>query len=450
MSIADDKISAVGKPRQNESVSVAPAVGRPRIFFGWWIVAAGCTLWMFNSVYIFTFGMFLDIFSDKYGWSMASLSAAYSIGAVSRAILGPAMGYLVDRFGPRRNILVGVILTGISFLLVQFITSISMFYLIFGFLLSVSSAPIFSGGSAAVTNWFQRRRAFAISLLTTAWVGGGAIIAPSAAWLINNYGWQFTATMIGVIYLATGIPLSLVMRHKPEPYGYLPDGDPPELETPSAIAQGNAETDVLNQISGDFTPRQALKTRAFWMLALSGMGFAMATSAVTAHQIPMLTHRGFDTQTAANALGLMALFSALGRPIMGYLGDRYNKRLFLAAFVAITAAGVFVLGFAHSMNQVYLYAFLYGVGFAVLPLNIAIVADYFGRRFFATIQQTILALGTVGFAIGPFFVGLYFDSTQEYKGAFIIIAAACLAASLLYLFNRKPALVIEQRTTQRV
>ena len=431
---------------------MAAVAGRPRIFFGWWIVASGCILWMYGAAYIFTFGMFLDIFSDKYGWSMATLSAAYSVGAVSRALLGPMTGYLVDRFGPRRIMVVGVIVTGISFLLIQFITSIWMFYLIFGFLLSVSSGPVMAGGSAAVANWFQRRRAFAISLLTTAWVGGGAIIAPSAAWMINNYGWQFTASIVGVLYLTTGVPLSLVMRHRPEPYGYLPDGDAPSPQPGPALAPVGGGPEAPNQTSPgtDFTLRQAIKTRAFWMLALSGVGFSMSNSAVTAHQIPMLTHRGFNTQTAANALGLMALFSALGRPIMGYLGDRYNKRLLLAAFMAIMTAGIFVLGSAQTMGSVYVYTFLYGVGFAVFPLTLAIVADYFGRRFFATIQQTILALGTAGFAIGPFFVGSYFDATQGYQGAFTIVAAASLAASLLYLLNRKPALVSKQPTAQRV
>ena len=418
---------------------MARAISRPRIFYGWWIVAAACTLWLYSAAYMFTFGIFIDIFSEEFGWSVTSLSVAFSIGAVSRAILGPLIGYLTDRLGPRKIMAVGVIFTGGSFLLVQFIDSICMFYLVFGLLLSTSSGAIATGGSAAVANWFQRRRAFAISLLTTAWVGGGAIIAPSSAWLINSYGWQFTANLFGLIYLTTGVPLSLVIRHKPEPYGYLPDGDPPKPEQSSdtVLGQGKQETAVRASPEADLTPRQALKTRAFWMLAMAGLGLNITQSSVTAHQIPMLTHRGFNSQTAANALGLMALFSAIGRPIMGYLGDRYNKRILLAVFVSMMAAGVLVLSFAQGMNMVYLYALIYGVGFAAFPLTIALIADYFGRSYFATIQQTLMALSTVGFASGPLFVGIYFDATQEYRGAFIMIAAICVVAALLYLFSRK-------------
>lgn len=417
-------------------------LSKPRVFYGWWIVVASCILWLYSSAYVFTFGMFLDVFADEYGWGMATLSGAYSTGAVCRAILGPLIGYLVDTFGPRMIVLTGVVVAGSSFLLVQYITSIWMFYLIFGFLLSMSSGPIFIGCLASVTNWFERRRSFAISLLTTAWVGGGAIIAPTAAWLIHQYGWQLTANVIGVMYLATGIPLSFIIRHKPKPYGYLPDGDSLTSQPGLQLIPDEGLSESPNQTipKTDFNLRQAIKTKAFWMLGLAGVGFSMSVSAVTAHQIPLLTHRGFNIQSAANALGLMALFSALGRPVMGYLGDHYNKRFLLTALIAMMAAGILALGFGQATSSIYLYAVLYGVGFAVFPLTIAIVADYFGQRFFATIQQTILAMGTIGFAAGPFFVGLYFDATQTYEGAFVILAIACLVTSLLYLFNRKPIL----------
>ena len=431
------------KPRANGSIPLTTAVKGPRIFYGWWVLAAGCTLWMYAAAYMFIFGIFMDVFSKEYGWSVGVLSPAFSVGAVSRGVLGPPVGYLVDRLGPRGIMLVSVVLTGVSFMLVRFIDSIGMFYLIFGFLLAVSAVPINSGASAAVTQWFHRRRAFALSLLTTAWMGGGAIIAPSAAWLVNQYGWQSASTAFGLMFLATGIPLSLVMRHKPEPYGYLPDGDPPEQEPLSEMAPGEAKSQPSIQTGqtgpgADFTLRQAIKTRAFWMLTMAGVGYSMAFSSVFAHQIPMLTHRGFDSQTAANALGLMALLSALGRPAMGYLGDRYSKQLLLAGFITVMAVGILVLSFAQSMGTVYLYGLLYGVGFAVYPLAIAIVADYFGRRFFATIQQTIFGLATVGFVLGPIFVGLYFDATQGYGGAFIILAVVCFGAALLFLFSPRP------------
>ncbi|MDO8750707.1 MAG: MFS transporter, partial [Dehalococcoidia bacterium] len=394
------------------------------------------------------FGIFINAFSKEYGWGMGALSAAFSVGAIGGGVLGPLVGYLVDRFGPRLVMMIAVVLTGVAFLLVRFVNSLGLFYLLFGFLLPVATGPVFIGGSAAVANWFHRRRAFALSILTTAWVAGGAVIAPSSAWLVNHLGWQQTATIFGLVYLVTALPLCLVIRHMPEPYGYLPDGDLPNPESPSNPGQVGREAGGAGQAdqAADFTLAQAVKTRAFWMLALAGIGLSMTNSSVTAHQVPLLTHRGFTPQTAANALGLMALFSAVGRPFMGYLGDRYDKRLLLGGFLAMMAAGILVLGLAQSMGQVYLYALLYGVGFAVFPVTMAMVADYFGRRFFATIQQTIQAIGVLGFASGPFLVGRLFDATNEYRVAFMGVSAVCLVTAILYLFSRKPG---QQRLPQQ-
>ncbi len=410
-------------------------------------MAAVSVLWAYGAAYPFTFGIFLNSFSKEYHWSMGALSAAFSLGAIGMGVVGPLVGYLVDRFGPRMVMMAAVVLMGIAFLLVRFISSLLLFYLLFGFLLPVAAGPGFRGGSAAAANWFQRRRAFALSLLTTAWVAGGAVIAPSSAWLVNHYGWQQTATIFGLVYLVTGLPLCLVIRHKPEPYGYLPDGALPDPKPTSATGQVSREAAVATQADHpfDFTLSQAVKTKAFWMLALAGIGLSVTNSSVTAHQIPLMTHRGFTPQTAANALGLMALFSAVGRPILGHLGDRYSKRLLLGLFLTMMAVGTLVLSLAQGIGMVYLYTVLFGVGFAVFPLTMAMVADYFGRSSFATIQQTIQAVGTVGFASGPFLVGRFFDATNEYRGAFIAISVACLGASLLYVLSRNPRRQLTQQ-----
>ncbi len=395
---------------------------------------------MYGAIYPFTFGIFINAFSKEYGWSMGVLSAAFSVGAIGQAVVGPVQGYLVDRFGPRLLMMVGVIIMGTAFLLVRFIDSLVMFYLIFGLLIAVSGGPVFTGGSTAVANWFFRRRGFALSILTSAWVAGGAIAAPAGAWMVSHLGWQTAATIFGAVYLLTGLPLCLIMRHKPEPYGYLPDGDTPESKPTHAVSQNSASA-ATNGQSGeaDFTLPQAIRTKTFWMLALAGAGFSMSNSAVMTHQIPLLTHRGFDPQSAANALGLMAFFSAIGRPILGYVGDRLNKPVLLGSFLIIMTAGILVLGFAQSMTAVYLYTVLYGVGFAVFPVTMAVVAECFGRRFFGTIQQSIQAVSTAGFALGPLFVGWYFDATQEYRGSLLVIALVCFGAALLYFFSRKPA-----------
>ncbi len=257
-------------------------------------------------------------------------------------------------------------------------------------------------------------------------------MVPFLAWLIPELGWRTAAIFVGVTVWLIGLPLSLLVRHKPEPYGYLPDGDPdPTLNLASSkpVAPASAVS---------FTLGQALRSRALWFLALSFTARTLALSAIVVHQVALLIDRGFDPQAAANLLGLTAFMGVPGRLIFGYLGDRYNKRYLLTVAYFIMAGGLFLLISATSEIQVVLYAICFGLAAGIVPLTMAIQAEYFGLQAFAAINGTVGAITAIGTVGGPVFAGWIFDVTKSYEIAITFIAIVSLVGALCAFIASPP------------
>ena len=207
----------------------APPPRRPggRIFFGWYIVAAGFLLTaVLGGLMFHAFGQYVVVFENEFGWSRTSLSIAFSIQMVEAGLLGPAQGWALDKFGPRRIMLVGIIIFGVGFLLLSQISTLTGFYIAFIVIaLGMSMGP-FLGVIVAVVNWFNRRRAMAVAITTSGFAVGG-FLQPGIAWSLEHLGWRETAIASGLIVIAVGLPLAGLMRHRPGQYGYRADGDPP-------------------------------------------------------------------------------------------------------------------------------------------------------------------------------------------------------------------------------
>lgn len=246
----------------------------------------------------------------------------------------------------------------------------------------------------------------------------------------------------GVVMLAVGVPLGFVIRHRPEPYGYLPDGKTQDVFPQSESASGkppatDALTTDLPEQTG-LSPRQAIMTRAFWLLIIFAILTGFAQSAINVHEMPYLTSVGISRATAGWAiLGITGL-SLIGRLGFGRMGDRYDKRYLLAIGAALQFFGVLIFAGISSPWMLIPFLLLYGPGYASqIPIWPAIRADYFGLKHYATIGG-LQALGwTFCGILAPVLAGWVFDVWGTYRPIWLVYAATT-AVAIPFILLIKP------------
>ena len=388
---------------------------------------------MQGGLYAYGFPAFFVPLAATLGTSRGALSLAFSFTRLESSLLGPIEGYMIDRFGPRGIMYVGFALLGLSFILFSFVNSLLGFYLVFPIIALGASLSGFLPVITAVNNWFSRRRGLATGICS-AGVNVGGVLVAMVAFSISIYGWRTTAVLIGLAIWLLGLPLTAMMRHKPQPYGYLPDGDDPDAP-PGSYADGGPDAEE----TPDFTPMQALKTPAFWFIA-SAHGFSLfIVGSVSIHQIPLLVDAGISFETAASILAFMTLVAMVGRVAGGWLGDVLGRKLILVVCFLLMSAGVIVLATAQTVPQAMLFAVLYGLGYgARAPILIAIRAEFFGPRNFATIMGLSQPVMVIGSFFGPIAAGFAYDAQGSYQMVFFVISAINLIGAALVFFIKKP------------
>jgi sugar phosphate permease len=409
-------------------------VPRDRIFYGWWIVAAGFGLeGLIGALMFHAYGSYAVLLREEFGWSKTTLSAAFALARTESGILGPVQGWLTDRFGPRVLVRVGMLIFGIGFILFSRIQGPVGFFLTFFLMALGSSLGGYLPVGVAVVAWFRRRRALALSLSASGMAIGG-LITPFVILLASRVGWRWTAFASGLLIIAVGVPLAQVMRRRPEPYGLTVDGDPPER------GLGATASPAMRQ--PDFTPRQALATRAFWYISLGHAAALLVVSAVMVHMIIHVTERlGYSLPRAGSVVALMTVMQAIGQLTGGWLGDRFSKRRIAAGCMLAHAAALLILAVASAFWMVVAFALIHGTAWGMRgPLMGAIRADYFGSAAFGTItgiSSMVLMIGMMG---GPLVAGVLADHTGSYVPGFAVLAALSALGSVCFLRARRPRL----------
>ena len=408
-------------------------VKKPKdIFYGWWVIAASAVICAAGAgFYFYGFSTFFLPISADLGLKRASTSLVFSVARLEGALEGPIVGWLIDRFGARKLIIIGLIIFAAGYIAMHWMDSFLMFFILYAGVVAVGYQTGFVHGKYALANkWFVRQRSKATGIISAAYGLGGAIIVPVLGWLIAQYGWRIAVVIAGAVPLIIGLPLLLVIRSLPEEKGLLPDGD--------EVATQEAE-----EVS--FAVRDAVKTPVFWILSLGLTLRQFVVGGIWVHLVPMLVFKGFDEQGAANAVGLLLIFSIPVRFIFGWLGDIHPKRYLLALCCLIETTSLIIVFTAQSLWQVYLFVIIFALGYGVSPLNIAIVGEYFGRRYFATIRGIMSLVYSAGVITGPIFAGYIYDVTQSYQVAFVtFIVVYSLAATTLFFARPPRALVREQ------
>ena len=437
---------------------------RPRgVFYGWWLSGLAGLVMVISAVPVFHgMAVWSVALRDHFGWSATQLGAALSLTRAEGALMGPIEGYLADKLGTRRMVLIGLLVLVGAFALFSQVNSLWVFYLAF-ILMSLGQGL---GGwvplMTMLNHWFSRRRGTAMGISMSVMTGGALLVVPAIAWaveldpgtLVDNVipavssikvpgsavlGWRTTALVIAGVILVGALLLPLLIRTRPQDMGLLPDGDPAE-ESPAVARQPTPEEVAASLPAGpELTVRQALRTQAFWCIAF-GHGFAsMIILAIMSQLGLMMTEIGYSILTVA---WIVSLYNFVALPFQfagGYIGDRIPTNLALFLFTALQGIAVVLITINTSIYMFYVFAILFGIGFGGrTPLTTAIRGEYFGRASFGSILGISTVPMNILLLISAPMAGFMREQLGDYQWAFLTLAILNGIGAVLFLIARRP------------
>jgi MFS family permease len=375
------------------------------------------------------FSAYVTVMQAEFGWSRTAFAAAFTIQQAGSGLIGPFQGWLILRFGARVIIRIGIIAFAVGLALLSLVDSLTSFYLVYIVIAFGASFAGFLSLNAVAVQWFERYRSAAFSFMQMG-VSLGGLLVPLVAWSLEANGWRATALVTALIVLAAGVPLTLLIGNRPEDYGLAPDGRGEAAIERTALAP-----------TRDFTAKEALQTRAFWLISFGHASALMVVFAVMSHVAVHLTAGlEFSLALAARLVALMTFMSVLGQLLGGLLGDRLNKRYIAIGAMFGHATGLLLLANARSVAWVVAFAVIHGLSWGLRgPVMQALRADYFGRSAFAQILGISNVIVTSGTIIGPLVAGLLADAMGDYRLAFMLLAAVAALGSIFFILAVPPA-----------
>ena len=411
------------------------------MFFGWYIVGASflISLYVSGSINLGFTAVFEPI-ADELGWSYTQISFAASLRGLETGLLAPLAGMFLDRWGPRPLVVFGALLNGFGLLLLSRVSSLAMFYTAFIFIAAGVSTATTGLLMAAVANWFQKRAGLAMGIAASGVAFGGLLI-PLITLVIDTLGWRQAMVIMGLGMWVIPLPLALILRHKPEQYGYRPDGvKGNSVVNDNAILKKSAEINITN--------KAVLSSRAFWIIAVAFLCHIMPVSAVMTHVMPYFSTIGIERSAAsliASALPILTIFGRIG---FGWLGDYVDKRGVVVFSFALTSLGVFLLGFATVERIWVIVAFIivFGIGWGgAVPMIAGLFKAYFGRERLGTIVGLAGSVMMVGMMVAAPFAGWVFDKWGRYQPAWFLLAGVVGLSGIVFYACLKNRSTLEER-----
>jgi OFA family oxalate/formate antiporter-like MFS transporter len=403
-----------------------------KIFYGRWIVLA-CSLIGFyvGGVIFYGFTAFFEPIREEFGWSYTQISFAASLRGLEMGIFAPLVGFLADRFGSRKLIFWGTITVGFGLILLSRTQSLAMFYGSFLLIAFGAGGCAMVVTMAAVANWFHKNVGIALGVMASG-VGASGLMVPFIVHLIGVSNWRTTLIILGLGMWILGIPLSLVIRNRPEQYGDLPDGISPSDRMPYLE---NQDTGVKAVEIGF---KEALKKRAFLYLIIAEAIRMMIVAAVIIHVMPYLSSLGLPRVTAGLVAGAIPLTSIIGRFGFGWLGDVFDKGYVMAWTFCIISLGMLTFCYVQVIWIAFVFLFLFAPGYGGgMVLRGAILREYFGRNSFGKMIGITMGSASIGGIIGPTVAGWAFDTFESYHLIWLVFCGLSgLAISLVLKIKR--------------
>lgn len=387
-----------------------------------------------------TLSVFVVPMTEELGWSRGLFSGAVSLGGLCAALTSPLVGRWLDRYGSGMLIAASSVLTGILSVALSLVSNPLAFYFLYAPGRMIFSGPVELGLPTAISNWFIRRRPLALAIDSVAKGAGLSVMPLAVQFIISGWDWRTGWFSLGIITFALGVvPPMLFMARRPEDMGLEPDpvsSDSRETRE-SIVSTGTRSLEAATEIN--FTVRQALNTRAFWILAAFSAAGLMVQAGISLHQVPHYINQGLSGPSAALTASTYAFSQMLGGPFWSALGRRIPIRFLLACAAFVVAVGAISTAESASLRTGLLAAAVVGFGVSGLHLLLRLAwADYYGRQHLGSIRGLTMSAQIGGQALGPIFAGFMFDATGSYQLPFRVFAGAACLAGLLVMSATPP------------
>jgi MFS family permease len=404
-------------------------------FYGWVIVAVTFVTMAVGVTARTSFSLLFPPIIEEFGWERGVTAGAFSFGFLVSGALSPLTGRMMDRFGPRAVMELGVVLMASGLLLAPLTTQPWHLYLTIGVLVGGGSVCLgYSGQSLFLPNWFVRRRGLAMGIAFAGVGIGSIILLPWVQTMIEQTGWRTACSAMGILVLVVLAPINLLLRKRPQELGLEPDGD--------ASASGSARF-VSNVVDPawagvDWTLSRAIRTARFWWLALGYFCGLYGWYAVQVHQTKYLLDIGFSPGVAAWALGVVSLLGIPGQILLGHLSDRVGREwIWTASCLGFAICFAALIALAHFPTLALLYVMVAAqgaLGYGVTSIMGAVVLEIFEGKHYGSIFGTLMLSALAGGAAGPLVTGILHDIYGNYTAAFAIgIGVSGLCAVTIWL-----------------
>ena len=408
-----------------------------RFFYGWVMLGAGALGYFASGpAQSHIFSVFITPITQDLRISRTSVSSAYALATLVAAFGLPYIGRLIDRYGVRR-IFLGVAL-GFGLCAIGFgrVTNLVMLTLAFGALRFLGQGSLMLCSANLVSQWFARKRGFALSLMSLGFATSIAAHPYIAQQLIDALGWREAWLWLGLMTWLLLVPVVFfLVQSRPEDLGMRPDGEQADN------SDTTPKTGASDAVNVGLTLQQAMRTSAFWIIALALSSLSMLVTGIFFHQVSILDAQGLTAPQAASVFTVTALTMVIFMPVFGRLLDRYRTQSLFSATLVLMACSLAAMSQVQGVATALMFGALFGLTSAAQHTHMAFVwPRFFGRAHLGSIQGCATTINVVGASIGPLPLGMAYDSVGSYSAALLALAIIPVGCAIAVLFIRAPDL----------
>jgi MFS family permease len=402
------------------------------MLYGWVVLGAAFVVIMIGIGSMFSMGVFLVPLQEEFGWTRSQISVAGLLNWLAFGLFSFIFGMLSDRIGTRRVVLTGGVLFGLGMMLCGLTQQLWHLYLTFGLLGGMGVGAMYVPLSATATRWFTRNRGLAVAIVSAGNGTGILLMAPLARYLITTFDWATAFALVGILGWVIILPAALLVRNSPTDLGSKAEASPmPRSESHAS--------DTVVPGPGEMSGRDAGKTPAFWMIALTHFLCCAAHSGPIFHMAAFATDVGIPKMAAATILGISGFVSIAGRIGTGVIADRLGAKHTLVTMLALQAVSVALYLLAGPLWTLLALAVVFGVAYGgVMPLYAVLTRQYFGSRVMGTMYGAVFGISAIGMGLGTYLGGFFYDRAGTYTGLYLFSVVLGVAAMLAGLGLRRP------------